>query len=68
MGKRVIPLSKEKAKRNLLLQELQEKRKASTRELFRKASESEEAGQENPTLCNFSLTSDSEVSFHYFTL
>lgn len=63
MGKRIIPRSKEKVKKDLLLQEIKEKRMAATRKILSKAPESEEAGQENPD-----FLSDSEVSLHYLNL
>lgn len=63
MGKRVIPPSKEKVKRDLILKEIKEKRMAAVRKIPSKASESEEAGQENPD-----FLSDSEVSLNYLNL
>lgn len=61
MGKRIIPHSKEKVKKDLLLQKIKEKRMAA--KILSKAPESEEAGQENPD-----FLSDSEVSLHYLNL
>ena len=61
MGKRIIPRSKEKVKKDLLLQKIKEKRMAA--KILSKAPESEEAGQENPD-----FLSDSEVSLHYLNL
>lgn len=64
MAKRVIPLSKEKVKKSLLLQEIKEKRMAAARKIF-KGSENEEASEENH---DFTLISDSEVSLHHLNL
>lgn len=57
VGKRIIPRSKEKVKKDLLLQKIKEKRMAATRKILSKAPESKEAGQENPD-----FLSDSESS------
>lgn len=57
-AKRIIPLSLEKVKKSLLLQEIKEKRMAAARKIF-KGSENEEASEENH---DFTLISDSESS------
>ena len=64
VGKRIIPPSKEKVKRDHLLEKMKVKRKnAAARKILSKTSESEEAGQENPD-----FLSDSEVSLYYLNL